>query len=322
LAAPTVRDTTAADRSPKPAYALVTDGSVRISARLAPRRTTRRLTVGDRFAVELVVTHHRSIRPSPPFCRGLGDFAVVEQHLTTRYRGDTTVDLYRLTMAGFATGDLKIPPFAAAWQSPAGQLGAESDSVPVTIASVMPADMKDINELKPQAQFPDRVPLLIVAAVLAVAGLGYAGWRLRRRYRRMRLAPTPRPDPWDEALTALGAIPMLDWLDRNWLKKYYYAVSEILKRYLARRFEFPAIDQTTTEIVRAMKLGKVPAKERFAEFFCRADMVKYAKLNPPRPEAEALIDLARELVRATTPRGDAGQAANGKGQGASGGHSP
>ena len=121
----------------------------------------------------------------------------------------------------------------------------------------------------------------------------------------MKLYGTPLPDPWDEALLALDAVPAEDWVKSGHTKRYYYTVSEMLKRYLTRRFVFPAIDQTTTEIVRAMKAAKTPEREGFGEFFLRADMVKYAKFVPPETEASAVIPTARELVRATTPKPEA-----------------
>jgi hypothetical protein len=172
----------------------------------------------------------------------------------------------------------------------------------VKVASTMPKDMKDINDLKPQVQFPNFLPIWIMLGILGAAGLGYAGWRLYRRYRRMKLYGAPLPDPWDEALAALDRVPADDWLASGHFKRYYYTVSEVLKRYLTRRFGFPALDQTTTEIVRAMKAAKIPEREGFGEFFQRADMVKYAKFVPPATEAAAVVSTARELVKATTPK--------------------
>jgi hypothetical protein len=111
----------------------------------------------------------------------------------------------------------------------------------------------------------------------------------------------PLPDPWTEALGALAAIPVAEWLDAGQVKRYYYTASEILKRYLERRFEFPAREQTSTEIFREMKVRKVPERDGFGDFFRGADMVKYAKVVPPRPEMELVVVAACGLVRATTP---------------------
>ncbi len=295
----TARDTVARDTAP--AYHIVSGGPVSVSARLLPR-PKRDLTVGDRFRLELTVRHYRNTKVGEPFAPSLDPFMVIDRKSVTRYAGDTIVDVHTLTMAAFATGEVKIPPFIVPYPGEGEVLAAASDSIPMKVASVMPKEMKDINDLKPQIQFPNLLPIWIILGVLAAAGLGYAGWRLYRRYRRILLYGTPLPDPWDEALAALERMPADDWLASGHFKRYYYTVSEILKRYLTRRFEFPAIDQTTTEIVRSMKAAKIPDREGFGDFFQRADMVKYAKFVPPSTEAAAVISTARELVKATTPK--------------------
>jgi len=298
------RDTAASDtvaRDTTPTYHIVAGGPVSVTARLLPR-PKRDLTVGDRFKLELTIRHHRNTKVGEPFAPSLDPFMVIDRKSVTRYAGDTIVDVHTLTMAPFATGEPKIPSFIVPYPQDGEVLAAASDSIPVKVASVMPKDMKDINDLKPQIQFPNFLPIWIILGLLAAAGLGYAGWRLYRRYRRIKLYGAPLPDPWDEALAALDKVPADDWLASGYFKRYYYTVSEVLKHYLTRRFGFPAIDQTTTEILRSMKVAKMPEREGFGEFFQRADMVKYAKFVPPAAEAAEVISTARELVKATTPK--------------------
>jgi len=285
----------------RPQFRVVTGGPVSVTARLKPRKTSKTLTVGDQFELEVTVRHHRDKKASQPFSPDMGPFAAIDKKTVTHYHGDTLVDVHTIKMAAFATGDLKTPAFAVAYPGDSEMLAAASDSIPIKVASVLPKDMKDINDLKPQVQFPNLLPLWILLGLLAAVVLSYVGYRLYRRYRRIRLYGTPLPDPWDEALAALDAIPARDWLDGGMVKRYYYTVSEVLKRYLTRRFEFPAIDQTTTEIIRSMKQTRALEREGFGDFFQRADMVKYAKYLPPQPEAEAVVETARGLVKATTP---------------------
>jgi hypothetical protein len=299
-----VQDTTARDTAP--AYHIISGGPVSVSAKLLPR-PKRDLTVGDRFRLELTVKHHRNTNVGEPFSPSIDPFMILDRKSVTRYAGDTIVDVHTLTMAAFATGEPRIPPFIVPYPAEGEVRAAASDSIQVKVASVMPKDMKDINDLKPQVQFPNFLPIWIILGVLAAVGLGYAGWRLYRRYRRIMLYGTPLPDPWEEALAALDKVPAEDWLASGHFKRYYYTVSEVLKRYLTRRFGFPALDQTTTEIVRAMKAAKIPEREGFGEFFQRADMVKYAKFVPLATEAAAVIPNARELVRVTTPKPEPSQ---------------
>ncbi|MFO7637992.1 MAG: hypothetical protein R6X14_01610 [bacterium] len=282
------------------AFASASAAPVRLEAQFLPRRTTKPLTVGDRFKVELTVRRHRDQRLSPPV---LDDerFVVLDAGTVTHYEGDTIVDVHTLELAAFATGDLHLPGFTVTY--PAGEeVGtAVSDSLPLEVTSVMAEDMADINDLKPQVAFPNLLPLWLALGALAAVVLAIIAARVLRRWRRRRLAGASLPEPWDEALAALGVLPVSDWLAAGQVKRYYYAVSEILKRYLTRRFSFPAVDQTTSEMMLAMKAARVEERDEFARFFRRADFVKYAKLVPERPELEAAIITARGLIERTRP---------------------
>jgi hypothetical protein len=299
----------AVDSAAPPQFRIVNDGPVAVSAKLKPHRG--RLTVGDRFDVELTVRRLRTVKASQPFLPDPGRFLVLDQKTVTNYAGDTIVDRHSLEVAAFAAGELKLPPFVVTWQGDTAVYASTSDSLALKVESVMPDSMKDINDLKPQVQYPNLLPVWIILGLVAAAGLGWLGFRLYRRYRRIRLYGAPLPDPWDEAINALERVPAREWLDGGQVKRYYYTLSEILKRYLTRRFGFPALDQTTTEINRAMKAAKIPEREGFTEFFRAADMVKYAKHQPAPADSDAAIERARELVTLTTPKPEPG---NGKPQ--------
>ncbi len=286
---------------------------VSVTAKLLPRKGVKELTVGDRFQVELVVRRHRDLTVYEPFPESAGPFVILEHESVTRYEGDTVVDTHTLEMAAFATGELELPRFVVTWPHGDSVLAVRSDSVGLEVASVMPEEMEDIHDIKPQIPFPNLLPLWLTLAVIGAAGLGLAGWRLFRRWRRKRLAEAPLPEPWEEALAALEGLNVAELLAAGRIKRYYYALSEILKRYLTRRFGFPAIDQTTSEMVFAMKRARVDSREEFVTFFRRADFVKYAKLVPPYGEMETAVTVARDLVERTTPEeeGPRGQGSEG-----------
>ncbi len=285
-----------------PGYRIVEHGPVSVAAKLKPQRTTKPLTVGDRFRLELTVKRHRGQKVSEPFVEELGRFLVLDRNTVTRYQGDTIIDVHELEMAAFATGEIAVPGFLVTWPEQGEVLAVRSDSLVLNVASVMPEDMKEINDLKPQIPFPNLLPLWLTLAVLGAGGLVFLGYRWFRAWRRRRLEPEPLPESWEEALAALRALPVKEWLSRGKVKRYYYMVSEILKRYLTRRYGFPAIDQTTSEMVLAMKRARIAERDGFVGFFRRADLVKYAKLVPPMPEMETAVVQAQDLVNRTTPK--------------------
>jgi hypothetical protein len=166
----------------------------------------------------------------------------------------------------------------------------------------MPEDMNDINDLKKAVEFPNFVPLIILGIIIGSAIAGYFICKYIKRLKRERETAKPLPPPWIEAIVAIENIPVKEWLKKGLIKRYYYALSEILKRYIERRFGFNAAEQTTTEIIYSLKLQKAPLREDFSKFFTRADLVKYAKFVPPEDESIVAANKAKELVNNTRPK--------------------
>jgi hypothetical protein len=236
-------------------------------------------------------------------------FVVAEERRDHAVRGGRGVTTYRLAMAGFQPGRHALPVFRFQVQAGGAIDTLVSDTASVTITGVMPATMQDINGLAPPEAFPNRLVWIVPLAALLVGGLVLLGIRLAGRLRRIQeLATAPLP-PWDEALRALDGLPWRDWLEAGQVKRYYYALSEVLKRYIERRFEFDAVEQTTTELLASMRAYKTPMRDDVAKFFTRSDLVKYAKVVPPADEAESAIEQVRQFVVRTTPQEPASPAA-------------
>jgi hypothetical protein len=260
-----------------------------------------RLTVGDRFEVRLDVTSPPRSLVTGPLADSAGAFVVVGEQRTTRIRADRDESTYRLRVAGFKPGRQRLPRFVFLVASGARSDTLRTDTASVTIASVLPAKMQDIHGLAPPETFPNRWLWIVPVAVLLLAALAWLARRLLRRYQTLReLIAAPLP-PWEEALAALDAAQWREWLETGQVKRWSYTLSQILKHYLERRFEFDAVEQTTTELLASMRTRRIPMREELARFFTWLDLVKYAKSVPPAGEAEAAIAQVREFVRKTTP---------------------
>jgi hypothetical protein len=269
---------------------------------VATRVTTpARLTVGDRFDVALTVTAAKRSLITGPLAESLGVFVVADEKRSTKSGAKADESTYHLSVAGFKTGRQPVPVFTFVVQNGQAVDTLTSDTASVTIASVLPGQMKDIRGLKPPETFPNPWLWLIPAALLAALVLAWVARSLMRRLRRLReQAEAPLP-PWEEALQALDSLPWREWLDAGQVKRYYFALSEVLKRYIERRFEFHAVEQTTTEMLASMRTYKTPMRDDIGRFLTRSDLVKYAKLVPPDDEATAAIAQVREFVMRTKP---------------------
>lgn len=275
---------------------------VDITTTLAPEYKNKTLTIGDPFKIQVTVTYPHNATVSEIFIDLLGSFMILEQTNKIVTKEGITRNTHDITMTVFDTGEMDLPQFQVHHTRGDTIDTITSAVVPITINSVLPDDMTDINDIKKAVEFPNFFPLIIAGIVLVAVVLTLIGYRVIKQIMRARKrAPPPLP-AWIEALAAIDTIPVKEWLAQRWIKRYYYALSEILKRYLERRFAFNAVEQTTSEIISTMKTKQVPERNEFHNFFMRADMVKYAKTIPPDHELFAAIEKARDLVNRTTPQ--------------------
>lgn len=120
--------------------------------------------------------------------------------------------------------------------------------------------------------------LLIVALIVLIV------WLIHKY--RLRLPNPFRPKevvpPHVVAIKALEALHHQKLWQNNRHKDYYSGVTDILRRYLADRYEFGAMEMTTDEIVASVASIEMPDKSRrnLVEILRTADLVKFAKAIP------------------------------------------
>src|SRR5437667_2196151 len=145
-----------------------------------------RLTVGDRFDLELVVTCPTRSLVTGPLSDSLGIFMVADEKRSTAARAGYDQLTYHLSVAGFKPGTHHIPTFVFLIRSGAKTDTLRSDTASVTIASVLPEKMKDVNGLKPAESFPNPWLWIVPGLALLLALAAYVGRRLYLRFRRLQ----------------------------------------------------------------------------------------------------------------------------------------
>lgn len=75
---------------------------------------------------------------------------------------------------------------------------------------------------------------------------------------------------------------------RGFVKQYHSEVTEIIRRYIERRFGVMALEMTTGEVMHNVKQTamSVEVQETLFKFLSDADLVKFAKYQPTPEENE------------------------------------
>jgi uncharacterized protein DUF4381 len=159
----------------------------------------------------------------------------------------------------------------------------------VFVASVLPADSA-LRVPKPARPiFSFAVPLWWIWALAALALLLFLllWWWWRRRRRN---APALTIDPFAQAEREFARIERLGLVEAGERGRYVALMVEVLRDYLAARYEVAPLSLTSTELLAAMRGRPALPFDRLNRLLGEADLIKFAK-RPVTP------DRARELGR-------------------------
>ncbi len=274
---------------------------IEAKADLAKDFMNKRLTVGDPFEIVIELTAPSVKKVSEPFIDSIEPFAIIDKkHEIVQEKGITKHN-YRLRVAAFNTGELKFPGFKFLVKESTAVDTIQTNPVGIRIVSVLPEGMQDINDIKEIIDFPNFMPVIVLIIIVGAGVIGFLGFRFYKKLKQRIITEQEKIPCWEKALSALDKLSKEDFLNKGMVKRFYYTLTEILKRYLEERFGFPAIEQTTSEIIQSMKLQKIPLRDEFHSVFTYADMVKYAKFVPPEEQTENIMRQSKELIKKTIP---------------------
>lgn len=172
--------------------------------------------------------------------------------------------------------------------------------------------MQDIHDIEPPVPVgmdPFLIQLLmILAGILAIAGLGLLVFFYLKRRRQRRVSQNtlmlPPPLPPDQAaLKVLDALA--DAMEKD-PRQYYFDISAILKIFMGKVFDMGVPEMTTREVLAILSgLGlNKDLTARTRDFFQFAAMVKYAGITPDIRRIGKDTELIRDFIHFVTSRSD------------------
>lgn len=264
--------------------------------------------IGDIIEYTVTITYDSTIILTPPAVGlNLGQFDVKDYKVKEEEKLDNGRYRQQLWfgMRTFTTGDYVIPPLPIEYMtSDSTRQIISSDPIKITIKSVIAEgeamDSLTIRDLKKQASLESGWPLWLI---LTVTGLGLLGlalgiwWWAKKRAGEEQEYVDPRPS-WEIAFADLALLKNKSYLEDGDLKLYYLELTEIIRRYLGKKFEFEAIDLTTTEIDEYFETIEFDRdfQSGLISFLRHADLIKFAKFVPPPEQPDEDWQTAYELI--------------------------
>jgi hypothetical protein len=163
-----------------------------------------------------------------------------------------------------------------------------------------------LKTIHPHADLPGwHIPWWLILLIILV--LGAATWLIWRWYIRKKAGALGSydgyeapPEPADvTALRKISALKQSDWLKRGEYKKWYSALSDILREYIEKRFDgFNALEMTTSELLPGLnEIMDGEELQKAASFLKLADMVKFARHFPEDENHSLYLSFVEEWVR-------------------------
>ncbi len=221
-----------------------------------------------------------------------------------------------LLITVFDTGLFEIP--ALDFMAYTGQSPDTFSTLPVQFVVLPVTADTTLKDIKPNFKAPVNLAEILYYAkknypygLLAIA-VALFTWLIIRYIRKKRNRNGDIQEEIPLELPEVIALRELEKLkeDKPWMhnrvKHYHSRLSEVLRRYIEGRYSIMALEQTTEEILMALRSTPCGASDlnKLSGILKLSDLVKFAKVIPAVEENALQLDLATEFVRSTAERAE------------------
>ena len=286
-----------------------TSNPVSVTTRVSPND----FTLGDIATYIISVQHDPDIQPTAPEVIPPKELEFVDKGKSPpKESNGQTVQEYWYKLRIDDIGTLTLPPLPVSFDAPdqkqtgktiQGTIMAPEVSLEVQSLVKIQGDTKGIRDIKPLQEIspPWFHYLWMALGVLALLALFYFIWHKwkSRSIKHANSPAIPTLTPEQLAYKELEALRVKGWIQIGRTQDHFFELSEIFRRSLENRFQFPAREWTTEEITAHFKhfhgLNE-NLKHQARSILTQTDRIKFAKaeLAEGRDEIKSIINFIRE----------------------------
>lgn len=271
---------------------------------------TNNILIGDqiKYSIKLYPTESERVI-LPPLQDSIGKFIIVSRtNLDTLIENKIKYLKQSFILTTFDTGVFHIPSLQFGFVVDSDTTYFLTDSYQIQIKTLTVDTTKPIKDIKPIIELPftlkDYILYILLALLFIALAIGTYYYLKNWKPKVKEYLPyDPKIPPHIQALKDLNELERQKLWQRGLIKDYYSRISEILRMYLERRFNFLALESTTNEIMYHFNqvISSAEITKQLKELLELSDLVKFAKFIPPTEEHTKIIDYARNIVQSTIP---------------------
>ena len=252
------------------------------------------VTTGDIITYTITLTHELDLITSAPDFDSISEFNLIER-ITSEPR-ETGKDLieqkYSAKFRADKVGTYTIAPVRVPFKIKEKNTEryipgeARSQKFTVEVASILrlqgePNDIKDIKDIVEVDRnwvtwFFWGLNIILLTIVL------YLLWKYRKTKHLNPTKKAPTLLTHEIAFRELDTLKNKGLLERGNAREHFFELSEILRRYLGKRYLFPALDWTTEEITEHFKNQEkieLASRTEANRILKKSDLIKFAKVQ-------------------------------------------
>ncbi|HEX5624582.1 MAG TPA: hypothetical protein VFX48_01090 [Saprospiraceae bacterium] len=164
------------------------------------------------------------------------------------------------------------------------------------------ADLRPLKAIETTEQ-PFRFLYLIILGILILAGMLFVLYHFFRADLFKPVGPRIPEERkiWEWALESLDQLEGEQLYQQGRIKQHYDQLNLILRNYLSKGLDVPALEHTTTEIIGNIRKrsGLFADETKLMTFLRECDLIKFANLVPEVSTHEKWLRFVRELILET-----------------------
>lgn len=204
--------------------------------------------------------------------------------------------IQKIIITSWDSGSYYIPPV---------KFSATSKSNALIINVLLPnidanSELKDIKgPLNDNIGWSDIWPWLLLTLIILLSIFTYKKY-FNKKKKTVVVKKNIQTPAHILALNSLKKLENKKLIDKKDIKEYYSSISEIIRRYIENRFNFPALELTTYEILNIITaIIKKEESISLKNILEISDLVKFAKKIPDQNENIKNLNLATDFVKKT-----------------------
>lgn len=265
--------------------------------------------IGDPIKLEIQVEVAKNFLVTPPAIKDtIAGLDVLSQSQSVNIESaNNKVITFHYVLAGYDSLQVEIEPIEILVRdsSDTTKFSALSNSLSLTVSKVAIDTSKDIKDVKE----PISIPLdwkVVVLWILGILILALIIYLLYKKFKKKKSEEIIEEEivilpPDIVALSSLQNLEAKKLWQNGMVKDYHSEITEIIRKYFEGRFNFPALELSTTEVM--SRLNSVNGGSKIihltSDFLNNADLVKFAKYKPMNEINEEMMKQAYKIVEET-----------------------